>query len=198
MIDSQRSFKEEWRKQFFMIPHPTNNSQCLCLVCRTVFTQLKTHTIKRHFESKHKSLTEIPTDEKVSRYERLLAAYEKERHSIVASTNTGRKQLLATYKLAWIICHPLSAAEDFMEFARLADPDSSVFTAAPDSRHTTTKRMEDIADYILKAELLPSIHQSPHFCLMLDDSLDKATHKQCLLMVRYINVSSIEVVFTNR
>ena len=74
VIDSQRSFKEEWRKQFFVIPHPTNNSQCLCLVCRTVFTQLKTHTIKRHFESKHKSLTELPIDAKVSRYERLLAA----------------------------------------------------------------------------------------------------------------------------
>ena len=115
----------------------------------------------------------------------------------MASTNTGRKQLLATYKLAWIICqkkHPFSAAEDFMEFARLADPDSPVFTAAPDSRRTTTRRMEDIADYILRAELLPSIHQSPYFCLMLDDSLDKATHEQCLLMVRYINVSSIEVV----
>ena len=86
VIDSQGSFKEEWRKQFLVIPHPTNNSQCLCLVCRT-------HTIKRHFESK---LTELPTDAKVSRYKRLLAAYEKERHSIVASTNTGRKQMLAT------------------------------------------------------------------------------------------------------
>ena len=54
----------------------------------------------------------------------------------MASTNIGRKQLLATYKLAWIICqkkHPFSAAEDFMEFARLADPDSPVFTGAPDA-----------------------------------------------------------------
>ena len=153
LIDSQRSFKEEWCKQFFVIPHPTNNRQCLCLVCRTVFTQLKTHTIKRHIESKHKSLTELPMDAKASRYERLLAAYEKERGSLVASTNIGRKQLLATYKLAWIICqkkHPFSAAEDFMEFARLADPDSPVFTAAPDSRRTITRRTEDIADYILR------------------------------------------------
>ena len=78
LIDSQRSFKEEWRKQFLVIPHPISNSQCLCLVCRTVFTQLKTHTIKRHFESKHKSLTELSADAKASRYERLFAAYEKE------------------------------------------------------------------------------------------------------------------------
>ena len=89
----------------------------------------KTHAIKRHFESKHKSLTEQLTDAKASRYERLLAAYEKERGNLVASTNIGRKQLLATYKLTWIICqkkHPFSAAEDFV-FARLADPDSPVF-----------------------------------------------------------------------
>ena len=104
LIDSQRSFKEEWRKQFFVIPHPTNNSQCLCLVCRTVFTQLKTHTIKRHFESKHKSLTELPTDAKASRYKRLPTAHENERGSLVSSTSIGRKQLLAMYKLALIIC----------------------------------------------------------------------------------------------
>ena len=197
LIDSERSFKEEWRKEFFVIPHPTNNHQCLCLICRTIFTQLKTHTIKRHVESKHKSLIELPTEAKAGKYERLLAAYEKERSSIVASTNIGRKQLLATYKLAWIICqkkHPFSAAEDFMEFARLADPDSPVFTGAPDSRRTITRRSEDLADYILRAELLPSIHQSPYFCLMLDDSLDKATHEQCLMMVRYIDVSTTEVI----
>ena len=81
-----------------------------------------------------------------------------------------------------------------MEFARLADPDSPVFTATPDSCHTITRRMEDIADYILRAELLPSIHQSPYFCLMLDDSLDKATHEQCLLMVWHTDISTTEVV----
>ena len=46
----------------------------------------------------------------------------------------------------------------------------------------------------MRAELLPSIHQSPSFGLMLDDSLDEATHEQCLLMVRYIDVSSTEVI----
>ena len=80
-----------------------------------------------------------------------------------------------------------------MEFARLADPDSPVFTAASDSRCTITRRTEELADYILRGELLPSIHQSPYFCLMLDDSLDKATHEQCLMMVRYIDVSVTEV-----
>ena len=29
---------------------------------------------------------------------------------------------------------------------------------------------------------------------MLDDSLDKATHEQCLLMIRYIDFSTIEVI----
>ena len=90
--------------------------------------------------------------------------------------------------------HPFSAAEDFIEFARLADPDSPVFSAAPDSRRTITKRTEEIADCILRAELLPNIHHSPYFCLMLNDSLDKATHEQCLLMVTYIDVSTTEVV----
>ena len=132
---------------------------------------------------------------KGNKYERLLAAYEKERSSILTPTTISKKQLLATYQLAWIICqkkHPFAAAEDFMEFARLADPDSPVFASAPDSRRTITRRIEDIAD-ILRAELLQSVHKS-YFCLMLDDSLDKATHEQCLLMIRYVDFSVMEVV----
>ena len=45
--DHQRSFKEEWRKQCFVIPHPTTSGQCICLVCLTVFNQFKVYTIKR-------------------------------------------------------------------------------------------------------------------------------------------------------
>ena len=74
--------------------------------------------------------------------------------------------------------HPFSAAEDFMEIVRLASQDSPVFTAASDSCCTITRRTEELADYVLRAELLPSIHQSSYFCLMLDDSFDKATHEQ--------------------
>lgn len=136
-------------------------------------------------------------DAKRSRYERLLSAFEKERNSLTVSVSIGKNQLLATYKLAWIICqkkHPFSAAEDFMEFARLADPSSPVFSTAPDSRRTITRRIEDIADYVLNAELLPSICLSPYFCLMIDDSLDKATHEQCILMVRFIDIANTEVV----
>ena len=79
-----------------------------------------------------------------------LSAHTK---GILTPTTISKKQLLATYQLAWIICqkkHPFAAAEDFMEFARLADPDSPVFASAPDSRRTITRRIEDIAD-ILRA-----------------------------------------------
>ena len=51
------------------------------------------------------NLTELSTDANASRYDRLFAAYEK--GSLVASTNIERKQLLATYKLAWIICQKI-------------------------------------------------------------------------------------------
>ena len=196
-IDSQRSFKEDWRKQYFVIPHPVNSSQCLCLVCRAVFTQLKSHTIKRHFESKHKPFVSLDSRAKSNKYDRLLAAYESERNVIRQPTEASRQQLLATYKLAYIICkykHPFSAAEDFMEFARLADPDSQVFRGASASRRTITRRIEETADYILRSELVSSLEKSPFFCLLLDDSLDKSTHEQCILMVRYVDFSTFEIV----
>ena len=118
--------------------------------------------------------------------------------TIQKPTQVSRKQLLATYKLAYIICehkHPFAAAEDFMEFARLADPDSNVFSGASASRRTITRRIEDLADYI-RSELISSVEKSPFFCLLLDDSLDKSTHEQCILLVRCVDFSKFEVVTT--
>ena len=80
--DHQRSFKEEWRKQYFVIPHPTTSGQCICLVCLTVFNQFKVYTIKRHYESKHKNLMGLEPDSATSKYERLLSAYNKERGAL--------------------------------------------------------------------------------------------------------------------
>lgn len=87
-----------------MIPHPSNESQCLCLVCRTVLTQLKAHTVKRHFEVKHKTLVSLSTSSKSNKYDRLFAAYNAERATLMQPVAASKKQLLATYKLGWIIC----------------------------------------------------------------------------------------------
>ena len=66
----------KWRKQYFVIPHPTTSGQCICLVC--LFNQFKVYTIKRYFESKHKNLMGLEPDGAASKYERLLSAYNKE------------------------------------------------------------------------------------------------------------------------
>ena len=136
------------------------------LICRSVFTQLKIHTIKRHFESKHKSYVTLPPRLKSSKYERLLAAYESERGTIQKPTDVSKKQVLTSYKLAYIVCknkHPFSAAVDFMEFARLADPESEIFSGACASRRTITQQIEEMADYILQKELISSLERSPFF-----------------------------------
>ena len=83
------------------------------------------HSVKdshyQNFESKHKSLTELSTDAKASRYERLLAIYEKERSSLVVSANFGiSNRLLHIHKDNLPKNVP---AEDFTEFGRLLDPD---------------------------------------------------------------------------
>ena len=195
-VDSQRSFRDSWRKEYFVIPHPTNTSHCLCLICRSVFTQLKTHTIKRHFESRHKPYVSLDPHSKSSKYDRLLAAYESERKTLLRPTDTSKKQVLASYKLAYIVCkhkHPFSAADDFIQFARLSDPESEVFIGASGSRRTVTCRIEEIAQYMLRKELISNLNNSPFFCLLLDDSLDKSTHEQCMLMVRYVNFSSLQI-----
>ena len=69
-----------------------------------------------------------------------------------------------------------------------------MFAAAPDSRCTITRLVEDIANYLLRAELLPSVQKSPYFSLMLDGSLDNCIHEQCNLILRYVDFTVTEVV----
>ena len=38
------------------------------------------------------------------------------------------------------------------------------------------------------------LENSPFFCLLLDDSLDKSTHEQCILMARYVDFCTFEIV----
>ena len=126
----------------------------------------------------------------------LLADYESERKTLLRPTDTTKKQVLASYKLAYIVCkhkHPFSAADDFIQFARLSDPKSEVFIGASGSRHTVIRRIEEIAQYMLRKELIFNLNSSPFFCLLLDDSLDKSTHEQCMLMGRYVHFSSLQI-----
>ena len=110
--------------------------------------------------------------------------------------HVSKRQVLASYKLAYILCkhkHPFSAVEDFVEFAKLADPESDVYSVATASCRTATRQIEEIAVYMLQKELISNLNVSPFFCLLLDDSLDKSTHEQCILMVRYVGFLSLEI-----
>ena len=50
--------------------------------------------------------------------------------------------------------------------------------------------VEDVANYLLRSELLPNVQNSLHFSLLLDDSLDKSTHE----MVHLPDFAVMEVV----
>ena len=101
----------------------------------------------------------LEPDGAASKYERLLSAYNKERGALSRPVAVSKLQALVTYKLALIICqgkYPFSAAEDFMKFARVADPSSQVFSGL-DSHRTITRRIEEMGDIFWKLILY---HQS--------------------------------------
>ena len=104
---------------------------------------------------------------------------------MASATKPNDMVKLAPYKLAFVISKqkmPFSSCEAFMEFARSADPASTVFSRMPCSRDTVTKRTQEIHQKVLKPTLLP------FWTLIGDESTDTATHEQLGLYVRYIDV----------
>ena len=98
---------------------------------------------------------------------------------------------LAPYKLAFVLAKhklPFSTCEAFSEFARSADPSSSVFSQMACSRGTITKKTQELHKVVLKPLVVQNVNNSPYWSLIADESCDSATQEQLGLYVRYINL----------
>ena len=72
---------------------------------------------------------------------------------------------LAPYKLAFVLAKhklPFSTCEAFSEFARSADPSSSVFPQMACSRGTTTKKKQELHQVVLKPLVVQNVNNSPY------------------------------------
>ena len=83
--------------------------------------------------------------------------------------------------------------EAFSEFARSADPSSSVFSQMACSRGTITKKTQQLHKVVLKPLVVQNVNNSPYWSLIADESCDSATQEQLGLYVRYISLEKQKI-----
>ena len=63
-----RTFKEEWENNFFFVNH---HARPTCLICNVSIAVNKEYNIKRHYETKHKSFSELVGQARKDKLDRL-------------------------------------------------------------------------------------------------------------------------------
>ena len=94
---------------------------------------------------------------------------------MASATKPNDMVKFSPYKLAFVISKhkmPFTSGEAFMEFARSADPASTILNRMPCSRDTITKRTQEIHQNVLKPALLKRVRDSPFWTLIADESTD--------------------------
>ena len=117
--------------------------------------------------------------------------YAKQTSIITSALKPDELVKLAPYKLAFVIAkHKMafSSCHAFLEFARIGDPNSVVFSRMAGSRDTITKRTQEIHQVVLRPRLVQSVHKSPFWSVIADESTDSATMEQLGVYVRYLDL----------
>lgn len=198
---SKLSYQRDWKWKYLMLPAPSSegklNDEMICVQCHQQM-KAKSSTALRHISRRHPDMLSDSFSEGKKR--RLLRVFEgtiKSQQSVMANALKPNELVkLAPYKLAFVLAKhklPFSACEAFSEFARSADPTSSVFSQMACSRGTITKRTQEIHKVILKPLVVQNVNNSPYWSLICDESCDGATQEQLGLYVRYINLEKQKI-----
>ena len=122
---------------------------------------------------------------------------EAEKTKIEALGKPGILVRQAPYKLAYVIGReklPLSACSTFVDFAKSADPSSTVFQQMASSRFTVTEKTLKIHEKVLSPELFAGVSNSPWFSIVCDESTDISVSEQLIVYARYVDVQARELV----
>ena len=141
----KRTFKDEWKVKYMMWPvnsspateaGATDETEMICIHCQEKI-KAKSSTAKRHLQRKHPSSLTFSVDKRERLVRQFEHMYSKQRSTLTAALEPDKLVKLAPYKLAFVLGKhklPYSCCESFIEFARAADPSSSVFKLMAGSR----------------------------------------------------------------
>ena len=104
--------------------------------------------------------------------------HTRQKSTMIAALKPDELLKLAPYKLAFVIAKhkmPFGSCDAFLEFARVADPNSVLFCRMARSRDTITRRTQEIHQAVLRPNIVKVVNESPFWSIMADESTDSAT-----------------------
>ena len=148
-----------------MLPAPSrdrksNEGMIICAQCQQ-HMKAKSSTALRHIARRYPDTLSFSEGKK----RRLLHVFEgtiRNQQAVMASALQPNELV---NKLAFVLAKhklPFSTCEAFSEFARSADPSSSVFSQMACSRGTITKKTQELHQVVLKPLIVQNVNNSPY------------------------------------
>ena len=186
----KRLFKDDWKVRYLICPGKTiredsegkgvESEYMVYIQCQERL-KAKSSTAVCHIERRHPGSKLFSLAKKQRLIKHFETMYSKQVSVLRSACEPEELVKLAPYKLAFVIAKlkmPFSSCHAFVEFARAADPNSSVFSRMARGRDTITRRTQEMHKSLLKPSLVNCVRKSPFWSLVADESADSATMEQ--------------------
>ncbi|XP_032064570.1 SCAN domain-containing protein 3-like [Thamnophis elegans] len=192
--DSGRSFQEAWTESFGVIEH---SGKALCTLCNESVV-CRTSSVRRHLDTKHKSVAELGATERREFLERKLRKYHSQPLSCPNYLSKTNHLTAASFQISLCIAKhgkPLSDG-DIIKTAMLSRC-NSIFhdfpnkdkivkriSEVPLSRNTVKDRVQRMASDVSQ-QLTTDLQKAACYSMCLDESTDVNNHARLAIILRY-------------
>ncbi|XP_012928620.1 protein FAM200A-like isoform X1 [Heterocephalus glaber] len=192
--DSGRSFQEAWTESFGVIEC---NGKALCILCSKSVV-CRTSSVRRHFDTNHKSVAELGETERKEFLEEKLRKYRSHYLSFCNYLSKTNHLTTASFQISLsIVKHgkPLSDG-DFIKMAMLSGSNSLFhdfpnkdeikqrISEMPLSRNTVKDRVLRMASDVSQ-QLTTDLQKAACYSMCLDESADINNHATLAIILRY-------------
>ncbi|MEE6518924.1 hypothetical protein FKM82_030246 [Ascaphus truei] len=192
--DSGRSFQEAWTQLFGVIER---NGKALCVLCSESVVS-RTSSVRRHFDTNHKSVAELGKAERKEFLDGKLRKYHCQYRSFCNYLSKTNYLTTASFEISLCIAKhgkPLSDG-DFIKTAMLAvsnslfhdfpnkDKIKQRISEMPLSRNTFKDRVLRMASDVSQ-QLTTDLQKAACYSMCLDESTDINNHARLAVILRY-------------
>ena len=191
-----RLFKEDWTEKYFFVEH---NNKALCLICQETVAVFKEFNMNRHYETKHSRYSEITGQARRDKIVKLKSNLRSQSSTFIKKVVGTENIVEASYELSDLIAKEMKPFSDGEFLKRgiliavnaLCPEKTHLFSNISLSRHTVTRRIEDMAADV-KQTFGDICKEFQYFSLALDESTDEKDTAQLAIFVRGIS-SNFEI-----
>ncbi|XP_066461121.1 general transcription factor II-I repeat domain-containing protein 2B-like [Eleutherodactylus coqui] len=192
--DSGRSFQEAWTESFGVIER---NGKALCILCNESVV-CRTSSVRRHFDTNHKSVSQLSETERKECLEGKLRKYNSQHLSFSNYLSKTNHVTAASFQISLCIAKhgkPLSDGE-IIKTAMLSGSNSLFhdfpskdkiiqrISEMPLSRNTVKNRVQRMASDVSQ-QLTTDLQNAACYSMCLDESTDINNHARLAIILRY-------------